>query len=168
MVDNPIPIDVIVCSPLRRTLQTMEISFKSYIHKELPVPIKISPLFEESGNWPCDCAMDLSSTEKLFPDYDFSSCYDDIYPLRRGLYGTTYDENYCRAQKPLKHLASLHEKNIVVVTHSVYLRFLLREQRPEDNMNFMPPEKVFRNCEIRKYNLCHTGFQWELIPLIDN
>ncbi|EPX75387.1 phosphoglycerate mutase family protein [Schizosaccharomyces octosporus yFS286] len=160
---HPISFDLIVCSPMRRTLQTMEIGLRDSLQTGI-IPIDICPLVEEAGDWPCDIGLEVEETAQKFPKYNFKACQDGVYPAREGIYRGDYESNMQRATKALEYIKNLPQKEIVVVTHSVFIRFLLRQQKPEEDLNFMPSEKVFKNCECRKYSLDFKDDELQLIP----
>ncbi|KAI1504450.1 histidine phosphatase superfamily [Biscogniauxia marginata] len=125
----------IVVSPLTRTLQT--------VHYALPwlrdqgVPVEVRAEWQESTNNPCDIGTGPTSIKKDWPDFDFSQL-DPIYPQKVGLYGASEEALLKRASIARRWLSGRPEKCIVVVTHSGFLKRVVKGAR-------------FRNVEYRTY-----------------
>ncbi|CAA89953.1 phosphoglycerate mutase/6-phosphofructo-2-kinase family [Schizosaccharomyces pombe] len=153
-----IPIDGIVCSPMRRTLQTMEIALKKYLAEGGPdkVPVYISPFFQEVGHLPCDIGLELDKLNKLYPKYNFQSCQDGIYPEKRDIYASDVTISAIRSKEALEYLAALPQQQIAVITHSAFIRFLLKKMVKAADIDFLPPQLSFKNCEFRIYDLVQT------------
>lgn len=116
--------ELIVVSPMRRTLETMTIGLDWLIKKGVPVLPDAN--WHENADKPCDTGntMDVISAE--FPQYDFSAV-DPLYPdktsnLASNPYAFTRKAIVARGQTCLKDLYSRPEKVIAVVTHSGFLR----------------------------------------------
>ncbi|KAF1358183.1 phosphoglycerate mutase-like protein [Lizonia empirigonia] len=116
--------ELIVVSPMRRTLETMTIGLDWLIKKGVPVLPDAN--WHENADKPCDTGntMDVISAE--FPQYDFSAV-DPLYPdktsnLASNPYVFTRKAIVARGQTCLKDLYSRPEKVIAVVTHSGFLR----------------------------------------------
>lgn len=117
-------VELIVVSPMRRTLQTMTIGLDWLIRKG----VKVLPdaNWQENADKPCDTGNPIIVMEKEFPNYDFSSV-DPSYPdkttnLESNPYAFTEKAIVARGQTCLKALYDRPEKVIAVVTHSGFLR----------------------------------------------
>lgn len=60
--------DVILVSPLQRTLQTCSLVFSNR-----NIPVFVEPLLAEAFRSSCDVSSDLESKQKQFPQYNFDS-----------------------------------------------------------------------------------------------
>jgi len=125
--------DLIICSPMRRTLQTTLLAFGTYIGG---VPLVILPQLQETSNFPCDTGTERSSLEKEFPNLDFSLLTDE-WTTKEGFYAPAQVTE--RALWVRKWIKERPEKKIVVVGHAGFLQYLL------DN------PQAFANGEGRTY-----------------
>jgi broad specificity phosphatase PhoE len=60
-------VDLIVASPMRRTIQTAALSFGPTLARP-EVPFLLTPLAQEAGDWNCDIGHAPDELEKLIPD----------------------------------------------------------------------------------------------------
>ncbi|KAF9692294.1 hypothetical protein EKO04_009789 [Ascochyta lentis] len=116
--------DLIVVSPMRRTLETMTIGLDWLIKKGVPVHPDAN--WHENADKPCDTGNTMDVISKEYPQYDFSGV-DPLYPdktsnLKTNPYAFTQKAIVVRGQTCLKDLYSRPEKVIAVVTHSGFLR----------------------------------------------
>ncbi|WBW74172.1 phosphoglycerate mutase/6-phosphofructo-2-kinase family [Schizosaccharomyces osmophilus] len=164
LADKKVQIDAIVCSPMRRTLQTMDLGLKQYLAKQGvdKIPVYINPLFEEVGSLPCDIGLEIPDLSRAYPQYDLKACYDGIYPKKEDIYAEDIDISVVRHKFALEYLSALPHKSIAVVTHSAFIRFLLKKMAPGVDINFLPPEMTFDNCEFREYILKPDGKEFKL------
>lgn len=117
-------VELIVVSPMRRTLQTATIGLDFLIKKGIKVLPNAN--WQENADKPCDTGSPISLMEKEFPNYDFSSV-DPSYPdkttnLASNPYAFTKKAIIARGQTCLRELYDRPEKVIAVVTHSGFLR----------------------------------------------
>jgi len=112
--------DLIVCSPLRRTVQTCLLAFGNRISGE--TPLIILPQLQETSSNPCDTGSDRVQLEKDFPELDFSLLTDD-WTRKEGFYSPSKVNE--RALWVRKWLKERTEKRIVVVGHASFLQFML-------------------------------------------
>ncbi|EPY52709.1 phosphoglycerate mutase family protein [Schizosaccharomyces cryophilus OY26] len=164
LADKKIKFDAIVCSPMRRTLQTMELGLKDYLAKEgvEKIPVYVNPLFQEVGNLPCDVGLEVKELSSLYPRYDLKYCVDGIYPEKKDIYDVDVDISGIRSKYALEYLSALPHENIAVISHSAFIRFLLKKITRDVDINFLPPELTFNNCEIREYFLKPDGNEFKL------
>lgn len=116
--------DLIVVSPMRRTLETMTIGLDFLIKKGVPVLPDAN--WHENADKPCDTGNTMEIIGKEFPQYDFSGV-DPLYPdktsnLSTNPYAFTQKAIVARGQTCLKDLYNRPEKVIAVVSHSGFLR----------------------------------------------
>jgi broad specificity phosphatase PhoE len=117
-------VELIVVSPMRRTLQTATIGFDWMIKKGTKVMLDAN--WQENADKPCDTGNKISVVEAEFPQYDFSTV-DPSYPdkttnLSSNPYAFTEKAILARGQTCLKALYDRPEKVIAVVSHSGFLR----------------------------------------------
>ena len=150
---------LLIVSPMRRTLQTATLSFPHLINK---IPwIGYENVREQTGVHPCDRRRPISEHKIHYPHVDFSLVLDDEdqlysrYPDCR----EPIEEVINRAHDFLLFLHSRSEREIVVVTHSAYLRHLLQHllvvvetSSSEENLQSTSSEfQNFKNCEMRTF-----------------
>lgn len=80
----------------------------------------------ENTNKPCDTGSPAKALEQEFPNVDFKSTLDPVYPDKTSPAGSAYhytrDALLARGQTALQRLYERPEKVIVVVSHSGFLR----------------------------------------------
>ncbi|GFZ46868.1 hypothetical protein JCM24511_04088 [Saitozyma sp. JCM 24511] len=120
---------LLVCSPLRRTMETMIVGFphlQSRLEGSGKPPILLD-ILQEVGNVPCDTPLDpiealRASNNGLFADLDFSTLSPD-YSSKMGIFSPGQATE--RAKRVRKWLRDRPEEEIVVVAHGDILRFIL-------------------------------------------
>ena len=117
----PLQVDIVLVSPLTRTLETATLMFPD---RSVPF-VAIEMCREAFGGHPCDQRRPISVVKKEFGhvDYGHVGTDDDSWhnPDRR----ETVREVSVRADKFLAILRSRPERNIVVVSHGVFLETLM-------------------------------------------
>lgn len=118
-----IKLDVVLCSPLTRTLQTATIAFK---HSAAPI-VAVECLREAYGAHPCDRRRPRSVIQGEFPKVDMTKIAkgeDPLWTEQR----ETYKSVIQRAAKFVQVLRALPATttHIAVVSHGVFLDCLLR------------------------------------------
>lgn len=110
-------IDVVLVSPLLRTLETAH-----NIFKEHNVPIVCEEFLREYpiGLDTCNQRSDIDRMRDKFPQIDFSHIREneDIYWNKQG---ETIEELETRIQKMKDYLRNLSQDNIAIVSHSSFL-----------------------------------------------
>ncbi|KAI0385829.1 phosphoglycerate mutase-like protein, partial [Hypomontagnella monticulosa] len=127
----------IVVSPLTRTLQTVQYGLQWL--RDRGVPTEVRAEWQETTNNPCDIGKEPLILQNEWPDLDFSTL-DLVYPQKTGLYEASEEAFQRRASFAKRWLFKRPEKCIVVVSHSGFIRRLLKGPR-------------FRNLEYRTYEL---------------
>ncbi|KAJ2905519.1 phosphoglycerate mutase-like protein [Zalerion maritima] len=116
-------VDLIMSSPMRRTLQTAKLGLNWLIESGLKIEANAD--WQENSAKPCDTGTNVSELAKDFPNVNFDNV-DPVYPDKTSPAGARYAHSKkaitTRAQLALEHLYSRPEKVIVVVSHSGFLR----------------------------------------------
>lgn len=76
-------IDLIVISPMRRTLQTAVQGLGWLMERGVPVILR--PEWQENSAKPCDTGTDIEAMKKEWPQFDWDAV-DKTYPAKTGLY----------------------------------------------------------------------------------
>ncbi|OQR93094.1 phosphoglycerate mutase family [Achlya hypogyna] len=133
------PLEKVILSPLRRTLQTGTVVFGHQIGK---VPFVAMELCRETmGMHTCDKRSPISEMAAMFPMVDFSDITEETDSLWRSDVRETRDEIQARAVEFLKHVfAHVPETFIAVTSHVGFIGACLRVlEQTEYRLN---------NCEI--------------------
>lgn len=138
---------LIVVSPMNRTMQTASISF-AQLNGKIPW-VAIEDLRERTGLHPCDRRRSISEHKVAYRHIDFSNVHEDKDPLywKYRLREPNADV-IVRAKRFMLWLKERPEKEIIVVTHHGYLLDLLG-----DVLHSADPAdaKDFKNCEMRTF-----------------
>lgn len=141
---------LLLVSPMRRTLQTASLSFPHLID-EVPW-LALECLREVTGMHPCDRRVPLSEHIEAQSHVDFSLISDETDPLYHSYTEAgirePVEDVMSRCQEFLEYLKTRRESEVVVCTHSAYLSVLFNEVFSIDSSE---DKKRFRNCEIRSY-----------------
>jgi broad specificity phosphatase PhoE len=119
--------DLIVASPMRRTIQTALVAFGS-------CPLEIWPDLRETYDGICQHGSPISVLQHEFPHLNFSEC-DDNWTYEP----YTHERAEKRAERERRRVREHPAQNIVLVTHRGFIGYLV--ERPK-----------FRNCEIELFN----------------
>lgn len=167
-------IDLVITSPLLRTMQTAVGVFggEGYTDRMDVIPfmsanagnsgraaisslncppiIAVEHCREHLGIHPCDKRRSISEYQYLFPAIDFSLIESDEDMLWHATIRETKDEVAARGMKFLNWLWTRKEKEIAIVTHSGFLFHTLKVFG-YDRHPLMRKEicKHFANCELR-------------------
>jgi len=112
-------VELIVVSPMRRTLQTAQQGLGWLMERGVPVVLR--PEWQENSNNPCDTGSKISVMQKEWPQFDWSTV-DPTYPTKTGLYEFSKECLANRGIEARKWLRNRPEKVIAVVSHSGFLR----------------------------------------------
>lgn len=135
--------ELLVVSPMRRTLQTASQCFPHLVGS---IPwIALESVREVTGLHPCDRRMPISYHAENHSHIDFSGIEHENDPMYH-MYDTREPDDHVekRATDFLLWLHSREENEIVVVTHSAFLRVLFQRILHPGN-----DHEKFENCEIR-------------------
>lgn len=148
-------VELVMVSPLRRTLQTATYSFPQLINR---VPwIALDSLRELMAN-PCDRRKNISEQSINFPHVNFDHIIHDIDLLfdQYGKLPETGNDIVARAQEFLTILSQRPEQVVVVVTHGIFLNalfnYVLRDVIGEKSDGFY-------NCEMRSISISISRYE---------
>ncbi|KAI1819013.1 phosphoglycerate mutase-like protein [Xylaria intraflava] len=115
--------ELIITSPMRRTLQTALCTVDWLVEKG--VKIEADADWQENSAKPCDVGHAVSKLAKEFPGIDYSTV-DQVWPDKTSPAGNRYHYTkqavLARAQAALQKLYERPEKVIIVISHSGFLR----------------------------------------------
>lgn len=137
-------------SSLRRTLQTALLGFQQSIDAKYYVQgsragvrngacLLLEPNSQAHSAWPCDSSSDIAILRSEFYDLPWEMLdLDPIFPAKEGLY-TSDTENLelrgvrirSRLEQKFKELKDSGRPDIVVVTHSGFLGFVIDQEKTE-------------------------------------
>ncbi|KAI0366245.1 phosphoglycerate mutase-like protein [Pilatotrama ljubarskyi] len=137
--------DLLVTSPLRRTLSTTLVGFP-HLRQRLEAqgkPIIVLPQLQEVNDLPCDTGSDRAVLEAdpEFAGLDFSALTPD-WNSKQGFYAATEDAIRARARWVRQWLRSRPERHIVVVSHGDCLRYITKGQNTHE---------PWANVEMREF-----------------
>ncbi|KAL1960115.1 hypothetical protein VTO42DRAFT_287 [Malbranchea cinnamomea] len=123
-------VDLVVASPLRRTLYTALLAFEKPI-REKGLKVIALPDLQETSDVPCDLGSDLAALEtevreKDLP-VDLSLVTEGWNDKSKGRYAPTTPAIAARAREARRWLKARPEKNIVVVSHGGYLHYFTED-----------------------------------------
>ncbi|WFD19271.1 hypothetical protein MCAP1_001494 [Malassezia caprae] len=148
--------EVIISSPLRRTLQSASLGYADAI-KRLGGDGKIVclPQAQECNDVPCDTGSlrEVLETQPYFAKYDFSLLTPD-WTSKQGFYAAHSESLDARAQWVRQYLRERPEQHIVLVAHGDFLRRLTKE-----------PESYWANAEVRLFQFEPTSVHTDACPL---
>jgi broad specificity phosphatase PhoE len=145
--------EILVVSPMRRTLQTARLCFPNFRH----IPWRaIEVAREQTGLHPCDKRSTIGTYTMEYPDIDFSEIEHDADPLFHRYSGREPDEHVDERAKVLLYwIRDRSESEMIIVTHSAFLRGLFNRVLPKmddihcDQIEPGVPFERFDNCELR-------------------
>ncbi|KAF2671321.1 hypothetical protein BT63DRAFT_213703 [Microthyrium microscopicum] len=116
-------VELIVTSPMFRTLQTTQQSLNFLLERPNPVPVIVDPRIQELGNHPCDTCSPLESIRKDFSSLtaDWTLVENDAYypsKLAPSPYEGTRAVSDARITSFLTWLRGRPEKVVIVVAHA--------------------------------------------------
>jgi len=137
-------IDLIVVSPLNRTLETCQ----NIINKKLHNNIKIISLDEirEHINYPCHKRISIEEKKKKYKFINFDKIYNNQDYMYNKFNGNESKKNVIsRCEWFIDWLKNRNEKNIMVITHGNFLFPMF-----ENILINVYDKTFFLNCELRK------------------
>jgi broad specificity phosphatase PhoE len=141
----PDTVGLVISSPLQRTIQTTLLGFTKVLDKryyedssgngiEGGAELLFDPDLQERSALPCDTGSDRKVLEKAFPTLDFSTLVSG-WPSKEGAYAADDPAVEERARKVRGHvreravlLKDSKKRDIVIVTHGVFMQFLVGDQ----------------------------------------
>lgn len=146
---KPVP-EVVLVSPLYRTLQTCSIALSTIPHLQVPI-IAMEGIRERMGLHVCDKRSDKSKLQSSFSSVDFSHIepgQDKLFLPQR----ETVEQTAKRGKAFLLSLRSRPETSIALFTHSSFLFNTLSRACETPNPEGMFPLSFF-DCHLDCY--CH-------------
>ncbi len=132
MIENIPSIDLIVCSPLTRTLQTYLLTF----HNRKNLPLIIHPDLQEICSEPCDIGSSLFDLHKKFPGLSnelktFEETFGDHEWLDKNNPESIYSPKQIkqRAKRFHQWLMNRSEEHIFIISHNLMLNELLTDSQ---------------------------------------
>ncbi|EME89158.1 uncharacterized protein MYCFIDRAFT_121120, partial [Pseudocercospora fijiensis CIRAD86] len=122
-------IDLVLSSPLKRTLQTTKLAWAPAIQRLGGLSkVLCLPQAQECNGWPCDTgsSKDTLLADPEFAEFDLSLLTPD-WTSKQGFYAIDIVSLHKRAQWVRQFLRDRPEKNIVLVAHGDFLRTITRE-----------------------------------------
>lgn len=119
-------IDLLVCSPLRRTIQTTLLSFEAEISRN--VRVIALPELQETSALPCDTGSSLTILKEEVKDKPVDLCLvTDDWDSKKGKWAPEQEAIEARCREARKWLKARDEKEIVAVTHGGLLHYLTED-----------------------------------------
>ncbi|KAJ3769090.1 phosphoglycerate mutase-like protein [Lentinula raphanica] len=145
-VSIPVTPDLVVCSPMKRTIQTMYAILPNIASKPNgeQIPIEIWPNLREATNAPHNNGSPRTEISAAYPLLDFTRCNAEWD------YEENTDETAAqRATEVIEELMNRTETDILVVGHRVFFWYMVSGKR-------------FVNCELRCYEIDDAGTMVEV------
>ncbi|KAI5818677.1 histidine phosphatase superfamily [Pyronema omphalodes] len=151
-------IDLLVTSPLKRTLQTTLLGFPGQISSG--VPVIALPDLQETSDMPCDTGSSveilkadpkLKTTDygdKMEVNWEEVEKAGDAWFSKEGIYGATPERLKERAERVRKWLKSREEQHVVCVLHGGFLHYLTEDWTGSNDL----PGTGWTNTEFRNFN----------------
>jgi len=140
--------ELIVCSPLRRTVQTMLYGYADAVARLGKDRIIIMPEVQEASDDPCDTGLDKADLLKdpLYQGLDLSRL-DDDWNAKKGKFAATSEAIQARALWVRKFLRDRPESCIVLVSHNDFLEGVYPQENTPGGWSRM-------NLGTRQYIFC--------------
>ena len=133
-------IDLIVCSPLTRTIQSYLLVFAD----RLDIPLIIHPYLQEKCTEPCDTGSSIQDLKQKFPNLiEQLSTFDEHEWLDKLNPESIYSPERIieRCQRFLDWIRTRSEENIFVISHNLLLKQLCNQKSD------------FKNGEIKLFDV---------------
>jgi broad specificity phosphatase PhoE len=128
--------DVIIISPMTRTIQTATSMFPDLQDTDsFSIPVQIWPDLREANDAICNKGLSRAEIEAKFPQLDFSECHEQWDYTSHDVADATARAE--RVRQRLQHLSTTF-KNIAVISHRGFIAFLVKGRR-------------FQPAEMRSY-----------------
>ncbi|EEQ83626.2 phosphoglycerate mutase [Blastomyces dermatitidis ER-3] len=153
-------IDLVVASPLRRTIYTALLAFEDQI-KNKGLTIIALPEIQETSDVPCDVGSDLTVLQKEVDDnglpVDLKLVGED-WNSKKEKWAPSAEAIANRAREARRWLKARPEKEIVIVTHGGFLHYFTEDW--EDSTLYQGTG--WRNTEYRTYTFAASVDQDDL------
>lgn len=147
-------IDLVVASPLKRTIYTALYSFPEQTKQYGIIAL---PDVQETSNLPCDTGSDRSEIEREFADKNVKlnlAMVTDDWHSKQGRYAPERDAIEGRARDARKWLKERKEHHIVCVSHGGVLHYLTEDWT--DHGKFEVSDTI--RIRIRQLTRCCKGY----------
>ena len=141
--------ELIVVSPMRRTLQTLQEGVGWLLDEGVPVQPRGE--WQENSDKPCDTGTSTKILAQEYPTLDFSTVFPE-YPSKEGRWEFSESAIIQRGMDCRRWLRARSEKVIIVISHSAFLRTAITPTR-------------YENADYRVFDFAETGdhlVQWSL------
>lgn len=144
---------ILFVSPMHRTLQTATHCFPHLIvhEKRTKIPfVAVENIREQSGLHPCDNRFNIDVHQQHYQHVDFRLIDSNEDPIFKLYFLREPRAKVAeRAHDFLHFLKSTPESNMIVVTHSAFLRTMFNQLLHCDE-----DDKIgYKNCELRSYSI---------------
>jgi broad specificity phosphatase PhoE len=140
-------VDVVLVSPLSRALETAELILSS---AGIKPPVRVIEVLREAhGVRPCDARRPRSEAAARFPSFDFSSIETELDTWHQPNVRETLHALRLRCDRFEAELRSLSARNVIVVSHGVFLEQLLEGALGQCVTPPTPVGQRYHNCERR-------------------
>ncbi len=139
-------VDLLVTSPLQRTLQTTKLGWRPAIERLGIQNVICLPQAQECNDFPCDTGSprEQLETKPEFADFDFSMLTPD-WTSKKGFWSPDPSAISNRARWIRQWLRNRPENNIVLVAHGDILRNIVAGPHG-------PSSYPWKNAEVRIYH----------------
>ena len=121
-------VDLLVCSPLRRTINTTLLGFGSEIASGAVPAVIALPELQETSAYPCDTGSDASTLRQEMQEKPLDlSRVEDGWNSKTGRWAPEPEAFRKRTRSARLWLRARAEKDIVVVTHGAILHYLTED-----------------------------------------
>lgn len=158
-------LELVVSSPLTRTIQTAQFGFASVLRRGVPLMVEES--CRETVNYLCDCRRTTTALRVDFPSVDFSRIISDedlVWVKYAKIFGDQQAFPFYRESNDpsaltdriasmFSFLATRPEKSIAIVSHSAFLTYVFNMTGGLCEYADSETERLFNtpweNCEMR-------------------
>ncbi|GAB7363414.1 hypothetical protein MBLNU230_g3691t1 [Neophaeotheca triangularis] len=157
-------VDLIVASPIVRTLNTSLIGFEEVI-KSKGLKVVAIPELQETSDLPCDTGSSPEDLAKVYEGkpVDLSRVKAD-WTDKQGKFAPTASAIEARAKEARQWLMARPEKEIVVVTHGGFLHYFTEDWTGDNRF----PGTGWANTELRSYNFNTNDADPRLVELTES
>lgn len=121
-------INLIVASPIKRTLYTALLTFRPLLEQHKDLKIIALPWLQEISDLPCDTGSPLAELQREFSDQPVDlNLVAPGWHEKTGIYAPTAENIMARARAARRFLLAREERNIAVVTHGGLLHYLTKD-----------------------------------------
>lgn len=141
-------IDLLMASPMKRTIQTCQLSFAPAV--ERGHKILLMPLAQEGSDTPMDTGSSEESIREAFGDLVDTQRLEThpYWNTNTGRFGTEGDVLIWRAQQLRQVIRDRPEKNIALVSHGQFAHYIVGNVSKDGNEQ---TTRMWENTECRSY-----------------